>query len=123
MFRNTWGRLVLDEAHTIRNPNTQCTKAMYQLKVAGPRWMLTGTPVQNTTMDIFPLVRVIGVPPFDNPDHGSGWFKSRIVMPLKRGQTEGIVNLRTLIGQFTLRRVKGLLVSQVTHSVVGVGMA
>lgn len=39
-----WHRVVLDEAHAIRNFSTSRAKAAFQLK-AKSRWMLTGTPM------------------------------------------------------------------------------
>lgn len=41
MQKVDWLRLVLDEGHAIRNPNTQQTKAICSLK-AERKWILTG---------------------------------------------------------------------------------
>lgn len=40
-----WGRVVLDEAHLIKNKNTETARAVYALH-AEHRWCLTGTPLQ-----------------------------------------------------------------------------
>lgn len=61
LLHENWGRVVFDEAHSLRNPNTKQTKAAFKLKVDGPTWMLTGTPIQNQIIDLWPLVKMIGV--------------------------------------------------------------
>lgn len=48
-----WRRVILDEAHYIRNASTQVSKAVRRLD-AWFRWCLTGTPVQNRVQDVQP---------------------------------------------------------------------
>ncbi|KAI1767745.1 SNF2 family N-terminal domain-containing protein [Hypoxylon sp. FL1150] len=45
-----WHRVVLDEAHAIRNFSTSRAKAAFQVQ-AKSRWMLTGTPIINSPKD------------------------------------------------------------------------
>ena len=72
----------------------------------GPTWCCTGTPVQNQIKDLFSLVKLIGVPPFQD----FAYFRNRVLQPLKYGGDVGITNLRILFGNLALRRVKGLMV-------------
>lgn len=44
LFNVRWWRIVLDEAHTIKNRATKNAKACFDLK-ANHRWCLTGTPM------------------------------------------------------------------------------
>ncbi|BFF91566.1 transcription termination factor 2 [Drosophila madeirensis] len=60
-----WQRLILDEAHIIRNTKTKCFNSVYLLR-AHCRWALTGTPVQNRAIDVFALLRFLNVPHFDH---------------------------------------------------------
>ncbi|KAH6681052.1 P-loop containing nucleoside triphosphate hydrolase protein [Plectosphaerella plurivora] len=51
-----WYRLILDEAHVIRNWTTQQFGAVNDL-VANIRWCMTGTPIQNTVDDLGSLIK------------------------------------------------------------------
>lgn len=53
----TWERFVLDEAHYARNSDTQIFKRCKKLN-ANTKWMLSATPVQNKTTDLFSLLRI-----------------------------------------------------------------
>jgi transcription termination factor 2 len=56
-----WGRIVLDEAHLIRNRKTLIFKAVMKLQ-STHRWALTGTPVNNGLGDLQALSEWIQVP-------------------------------------------------------------
>ena len=52
--------IVFDEAHYLKNPSAKRTKACLALK-GKARLFLTGTPVVNRPMDIYPILSAIGV--------------------------------------------------------------
>lgn len=54
-----WNRLVLDEAHEIRNRRSKLFFSLNAL-MTDIRWMLTGTPVFNSTEDFISLLMFIG---------------------------------------------------------------
>lgn len=54
-----WNRLVLDEAHEIRNRQTKLYFSLNSLNT-DIRWLLTGTPVFNSTEDFISLLMFIG---------------------------------------------------------------
>jgi len=61
LFDRTWDRVVLDEAHKIRNGDGQV--AVYARKIVAPiRWAVTGTPLVNSLKDVVSLLMFIGVP-------------------------------------------------------------
>jgi len=61
MFDRAWDRVVLDEAHKIRNGDGQV--AVYARKIVAPiRWAVTGTPLVNSLKDVVSLLMFIGVP-------------------------------------------------------------
>ena len=56
-----WFRLILDEAHVIRNASSALSKACFDVH-ATHRWCLTGTPMQNHVGDLFALFKFLRVP-------------------------------------------------------------
>jgi len=63
LFNSEWDRLILDESHIIRNTKTACCQAVSSIK-AQFRWALTGTPIQNSALDCFALLKFLQVPNF-----------------------------------------------------------
>ena len=61
LFKMPFGRVVLDEAHKIRNPDGDV--ARYARKIDAPiRWVVSGTPLVNSLKDVVSLLAFIGVP-------------------------------------------------------------
>ncbi|KAJ3505689.1 hypothetical protein NLJ89_g7288 [Agrocybe chaxingu] len=58
-----WKRIVLDEAHNIKERSTNTAKAAFELK-AKYRWCLSGTPLQNRVGELYSLIRFLGGDPF-----------------------------------------------------------
>lgn len=56
-------RVILDEAHNIKQRTTGCAKACFALK-ADHKWCLSGTPLQNRIGEFFSLIRFLDVRPF-----------------------------------------------------------
>lgn len=96
-----WFRIVLDEAHAIRNASTKQSAAACTL-AAERRWAVTGTPVQNRLEDLGALFRFIRLRPFDN----SAGFNQYILGPFKSADPEVVPKLQLLVSSVTLRRVK-----------------
>jgi DNA repair protein RAD16 len=60
-----WGRIVLDEAHNIKERATNTAKATFELR-AKYRWCLSGTPLQNRVGELYSLIRFLGCDPFSH---------------------------------------------------------
>ncbi|BFI40676.1 DNA repair protein RAD16 [Marchantia polymorpha subsp. ruderalis] len=58
-----WGRIVLDEAHSIKDRRCSTAKAIFALRSIY-KWALSGTPLQNRVGELYSLVRFLGVYPF-----------------------------------------------------------
>lgn len=54
-----WARIVFDEAHHLRN-KTLILDGVLQLKTT-IKWLISGTPIQNSISDYYNLCRVIGI--------------------------------------------------------------
>lgn len=61
LFRQEWDRVVLDEAHKIRNGDSDAARACRKI-VAPIRWVVTGTPLVNSLTDVVSLLAFLGVP-------------------------------------------------------------
>ncbi|XP_078061506.1 helicase-like transcription factor [Mustelus asterias] len=96
-----WLRVVLDEGHTIRNPNAQQTKAALSL-TAERRWVLTGTPIQNSLKDLWSILSFLKLKPFTDRQ----WWHRTIQRPVTMGDQHGLKRLQALINNITLRRTK-----------------
>ncbi|GCC38705.1 hypothetical protein chiPu_0017221 [Chiloscyllium punctatum] len=96
-----WLRVVLDEGHTIRNPNAQQTKAALTL-TAERRWVLTGTPIQNSLKDLWSILSFLKLKPFTDRQ----WWHRTIQRPVTMGDQHGLKRLQALIKNITLRRTK-----------------
>lgn len=102
-----WFRIVLDEAHTIRNPTNQskATCALWGQR----RWAVTGTPVQNRLEDLGALFNFIRLSPFDST-HG---FNQFILNPFKNADPEVVPKLQLLVSTVTIRRTKEIIKDEV----------
>jgi transcription termination factor 2 len=60
-----WKRIVLDEAHRIKNHNTKANKIICSLQ-SKYRLVLTGTPVQNSLTDFFSLIKFLHLEPLND---------------------------------------------------------
>ncbi|KKA27352.1 hypothetical protein TD95_003199 [Thielaviopsis punctulata] len=96
-----WFRIVLDEAHMIREQTTLQFKAITRLQ-ANRRWAVTGTPVQNRLDDFAALLQFIRLRPFDD----RAKFNRFIVEPFKMCDPNIVPKLRILVDTVTLRRFK-----------------
>ena len=61
LHRVSWSRLIFDEAHHLRNSNTTRYVGARLLQ-ARTRWLVSGTPVQNSKKDFYSLCSMIRLP-------------------------------------------------------------
>lgn len=59
LFTVEWHRVILDEAHAIKNGGTHTSKACIQLK-GKYRWALTATPLHNGLHEVLPYMQFVG---------------------------------------------------------------
>jgi SNF2 family DNA or RNA helicase len=94
--------IVLDESQAIKNPSSQTSRALLKLQ-SKSRIALTGTPIENTLLDIWSQMN------FLNPGLlGSyTYFEKQFIRPIEKGANpQKTEELRKLIDPFVLRRTK-----------------
>ncbi|XP_050544342.1 transcription termination factor 2-like isoform X3 [Daktulosphaira vitifoliae] len=72
LFKIKWKRIILDEAHVIRNYKSQTSFSVCSLSSIY-RWAITGTPIHNKEADFFTLLKFIGCHPFDDWNIWKRW--------------------------------------------------
>lgn len=94
--------VVLDESQAIKNPSSKVTKAA-SLMVAKNRMCMSGTPLQNNTLDIFAQMNFLNPGLLGTMD----FFRNEFATPIdKFGEQEQKEHLRKLLFPFILRRTK-----------------
>ncbi|KAK7953055.1 hypothetical protein PG988_013749 [Apiospora saccharicola] len=98
-------RIILDEAHNIKNRRSTTSEAVCKIK-GTYRICMTGTPFMNNTSEIYSLIRFLRIEPYRWWDE----FSQDIDRPIKKWDddehSEAMRRLRALIWSFTMRRSK-----------------
>ncbi|KAJ5105773.1 hypothetical protein NUU61_003120 [Penicillium alfredii] len=105
IFGVYWYRIILDEAHTIKNRNAKATQAACALD-AQYRWCLTGTPLQNNLDELQSLIKFLRIKPYNDL---AAW-RDQISRPLANGRGGlAIQRLQVYLKAFMKRRTKDVL--------------
>ncbi|AFZ58002.1 helicase [Anabaena cylindrica FACHB-243] len=98
----SWQIIVLDEAQNVKNSDSKQSQAVRQLETTF-RVALTGTPVENRLQELWSILD------FLNPGYlgNKQFFQRRFAMPIEKyGDTSSLMQLRSLVQPFILRRLK-----------------
>jgi SWI/SNF-related matrix-associated actin-dependent regulator of chromatin subfamily A3 len=87
-----WWRVILDEAHVIKNVNARQSQAVAEL-TAKRRWVVTGTPIQNGSFDLFSLMAFLRFEPFSI----KSYWQSLVQRPLAQGNQKGLSRLQVIL--------------------------
>ena len=96
-----WDTVVLDEAQAIKNPDSQVSRAAFELP-ARFRIALSGTPLENRLEELWSIFH------FANRGllGGRTQFHERYAVPAEQGNAEKLGELRERTRPFVLRRLK-----------------
>ncbi|KAI3317051.1 hypothetical protein HD806DRAFT_516155 [Xylariaceae sp. AK1471] len=105
IFSYNWHRIVLDEAHMIREKNTQNARAVCAVDGIH-RWCITGTPLHNRVRDISSLLYFLRAHPYDD----LRMVEKEIIQPWRMGTDEKpLQRLRSLMKMLALHRSKEII--------------
>jgi SNF2 family DNA or RNA helicase/CRISPR/Cas system CMR-associated protein Cmr5 small subunit len=108
--------VILDESQAIKNPSSNIAAAVGQLK-SKQKLILTGTPVENGTMDLWSQMNFI------NPGllGTQSTFKKQFLYPIeKQGDMEKAAKLHSMIKPFILRRLKSQVATDLPEKITNV---
>ncbi|MTI20712.1 DEAD/DEAH box helicase [Fulvivirga sp. RKSG066] len=108
--------VILDESQAIKNPSSNIAKSVRKLKCRN-RLILTGTPLENSTMDLWSQMNFI------NPGllGSQSFFKNEFLNPIEKKQDESkIKKLNSIIKPFILRRHKSQVATELPEKVENV---
>lgn len=104
LFSIEYFRVILDEAHMIKNRQSKTARACYEIS-AEHRWTLTGTPIVNRLEDLFSLVRFLRVEPWSN----FSFWKTFITVPFEsKDYVRALDVVQTVLEPLVLRRTKDM---------------
>ncbi|OAF68293.1 hypothetical protein A3Q56_03951 [Intoshia linei] len=106
--RMQWHYLILDEAHHIKNYRSQRWQTLLGFK-SRKRLLLTGTPLQNSLMELWSLMHFLMPSVFESHLDFKDWFDQPISELIESGKNTNIKQLTTLhkvLRPFILRRLK-----------------
>jgi len=101
LIKQPWRTVVLDEAQTIKNPESQVARAAHRLR-ASFRMCLSGTPVENRLDDLWSQMAFLEPGFLGTRDT----FVERYAGPIAGGDAMKAQELRQRIRPFVLRRMK-----------------
>ncbi len=96
-----WAWVVCDEAQFVKNHTSATYKAVRRLR-APSTIAITGTPLENSLMDLWALMSVAAPGLLPDPERFGQVYRK----PIDRGDTEALGRLRRRMRPFLLRRTK-----------------
>ncbi len=111
--------VILDESQAIKNPSSNITKAVMQLN-SRHRLVLTGTPLENSTMDLWSQMT------FTNPGMlgNQHFFRNEFQIPIeKKADDAKLQRLYAIIKPFMLRRHKSQVATELPPKIEAIHYA
>uniref|UniRef100_A0A672QWY8 Helicase SRCAP-like n=1 Tax=Sinocyclocheilus grahami TaxID=75366 RepID=A0A672QWY8_SINGR len=106
--RKSWRYLILDEAQNIKNFKSQRWQSLLNFN-SQRRLLLTGTPLQNSLMELWSLMHFLMPHVFQSHREFKEWFSNPLTGMIEGSQeyNEGLVKrLHKVLRPFLLRRIK-----------------
>ncbi|KAK8807049.1 hypothetical protein WA158_003808 [Blastocystis sp. Blastoise] len=101
LFTYTFRRIFIDEGHYIKNHTSLRSEALFHLK-ANYRWIITGTPIHNSILDLYSYCKFLQLEPWQE----FSLYKRYIVDPYEEGDSIAIQIVKSIMSAYLLRRTK-----------------
>lgn len=107
---STFYRILLDEGQNIKNKNTRASKACCTIN-GMYRWVLSGTPIQNSMDELYSLIRFLRIPPYHKEqrfklDIGRFFQRNKQYQYDNEDRKNALRKVRVLLNAIMLRRSK-----------------
>ncbi|QHS76289.1 translocase ULS1 [Saccharomyces paradoxus] len=107
---STFYRILLDEGQNIKNKNTRASKACCTINGIY-RWILSGTPIQNSMDELYSLIRFLRIPPYHKEqrfklDIGRFFQRNKQYQYDNEDRKNALRKVRVLLNAIMLRRSK-----------------
>ena len=112
--RKHWHMLILDEAHNIKNFKSQRWQTLLHFRTHR-RLLLTGTPLQNSCMELWSLMHFLMPNIFQSQAEFKEWFSNPVAAMVegKDGMNQKLLaRLHGILRPFLLRRLKSAVAQQ-----------
>ena len=85
LWKIHWNRLIMDEAHHVRNIISGIFRGAKKIK-ANIKWLVTGTPIQNSKDDLYALCTVLGLKRafYANPENIKKIIRAHVLRRTKK---------------------------------------
>eukprot|EP01113_Clastostelium_recurvatum_P048888 TRINITY_DN897_c3_g1_i5.p1 TRINITY_DN897_c3_g1~~TRINITY_DN897_c3_g1_i5.p1 ORF type:complete len:1290 (-),score=442.72 TRINITY_DN897_c3_g1_i5:648-4265(-) len=106
--RKKWKYFILDEAHNIKNFRSQRWQTLLNFR-SGRRLLLTGTPLQNSLMELWSLMHFLMPSVFQSHKEFKDWFSNPVNSMIEGNDAVNgdlISRLHGILRPFLLRRLK-----------------
>jgi superfamily II DNA or RNA helicase len=114
LAKHTFDYIILDECQYIKNNDTKTTQAIFRLK-SKSRLALTGTPIENSTMDLWTQINFLN-PGMLGTNH---FFEKHYSIPIeKENSVKKRDELKAIIHPIVLRRTKEMVAKDLPDKVI-----
>ena len=119
-IKRQWWRVVLDEAQLVANYQSVRSEVAREIDTT-KRWLVSGTPMNNTIEDLHGLLRCLGSNDVESTDVWKDMktLRNEILIPFKNRQPVGLKRMKSLLASCIWRHSKSRVQEEIENSKFG----